>query len=58
MALLLAFLGATSSISLKPAVEVQLPGRSIRVGDVADLAGLGPDLRARLLCRRWQDESE
>jgi hypothetical protein len=46
--LLLAAAGATVSVGFVPAAEVALPGREIRLGDVADLSGLTPAVRARL----------
>jgi flagella basal body P-ring formation protein FlgA len=49
--LLLAAAGATVTVGLAPAAEVALPGREIRLGDVADLSGLPPAARARLAPR-------
>jgi flagella basal body P-ring formation protein FlgA len=49
--LLVAFAGATAAVGLVPAGEVALQDRQIRLGDVADLSGLAPELRRRLAPR-------
>jgi flagella basal body P-ring formation protein FlgA len=49
--LLLAAAGATVTVGLTPAAEVALPGRQIRLGDVADLSALEPSERSRLAPR-------
>lgn len=49
--LLLAAAGASVTVGLTPAAEVALPGRQIRLGDVADLNGLDPSTRSRLAPR-------
>jgi flagella basal body P-ring formation protein FlgA len=49
--LLLAAAGAAVMVGLTPAAEVALPGRDIRLGDVADLSGLEPSVRAALAPR-------
>jgi flagella basal body P-ring formation protein FlgA len=49
--LLLAAAGASVTVGLVPAAEVALPGRQIRLGDVADLSGLAPEARTRLAPR-------
>ncbi|MEA3064408.1 MAG: hypothetical protein QOJ27_847, partial [Sphingomonadales bacterium] len=43
--------GATVTVGLAPAADVALPGREIRLGDVADLGGLPAGVRARLAPR-------
>jgi flagellar basal body P-ring formation chaperone FlgA len=47
----LGLIAASAIIPIKPAAEVELRGREIRLGDVADLNGLGPAARARLAPR-------
>lgn len=49
--LLLAAAGASVTVGLVPAAEVTLPGRQIRLGDVADLSALPPSARSRLAPR-------
>lgn len=49
--LLLAAAGAPVAVGLKPAPEVMLASREIRLGEVVDLAGLAPAVRARLAPR-------
>lgn len=49
--LLLAAAGASVTVGLVPAAEVTLPGRQVRLGDVADLSALEPATRSRLAPR-------
>jgi hypothetical protein len=51
LTLLLAAAGASVTVGLLPAAEVTLPGRQIRLGDVADLSALEPSARSRLAPR-------
>lgn len=51
LTLLLAAAGASVTVGLVPAAEVPLPGRQIRLGDVADLSALDPSERLRLAPR-------